>query len=441
MLRIIVGLGKTGISCVKYFMQQDIPVAVVDTRENPPDLVELRKLYPHIPIILGGLSKRLLEQATEIVLSPGVSLQEPTLVECIEQGIPVIGDIELFARAAKAPTIAITGSNAKSTVTSLVGLMAEQAGLNVLVGGNIGTPALELLAQPIPDLYVLELSSFQLETTSSLQLAAATILNISEDHMDRYVSVDDYCAAKQRIYRHANMLIWNRDDVLSCPTLKTKKRHITFGLDTPTDNEFGIIQDKEQYWLAQGTTKLLPVNKLLIKGRHNWSNALAALALGSAVGLSMNSMLKTLQIFPGLPHRCEWVAEKNAVQWYNDSKGTNVGSTIAAINGLGAQTRGKLILIAGGDGKGANFFDLQKPVNEYVRTAILIGKDAHRLGEVLLPATTVMFAQDLPSAVALAATEAEPGDIVLLSPACASWDMFRNYEHRGEVFIQAVKEL
>lgn len=440
-LRIIVGLGKTGLSCVRYCVQQGIPAAVVDTRDNPPGLAELRTLWPQVPIVLGGLSAKVLMQASEIILSPGVALQEPAIAACLQQGIPVIGDIEIFARAARAPIVAITGSNAKSTVTTLVGLMAENAGLHVLVGGNIGTPALELLAMPVPDVYVLELSSFQLETTHSLHAAAAAILNICEDHMDRYATLQHYIAAKQRIYQQAKHVIWNRDDLQTQPPFSTIHNQLTFGLQRPDAHQFGIITDGQQHWLAQGAERLLNVADLRIKGRHNWANALAALALGSAVGLMMPAMLKTLREFSGLPHRCAWVAEKNQVQWYNDSKGTNVGSTVAAINGLAATIRGKIILIAGGDGKNADFSDLSAPVAQYVRAAILLGRDAPRLGAALQTVTEVKYVNDLYAAVAVAAQVAQAGDIVLLSPACSSLDMFRNYEHRGDVFVAAVKEL
>jgi len=441
MLRIIVGLGATGLSCVRYFSRQQHPIAVVDTREHPPALAELQANFPEVPVILGELNPRVLSQASELILSPGIALQHPVIAACLAQGIPVLGDIELFARGAKAPIIAITGSNAKSTVTTLVGLMAQQAGKHALVGGNIGKPVLDLLEQPTPDVYILELSSFQLETISSLACVAATILNLSEDHMDRYSSLTDYHVTKQRIYQGAKVAVWNRDDILTCPADATTLKAVTFGLDEPSEQEFGLALYQQQYWLAKGNQRLLPVTELRIKGKHNWANALAALALGEQLGLPWDAMLQTLRTFAGLPHRCQWVATKNEVQWYNDSKGTNVGSTIAAINGFGVEGQANLILIAGGDGKGASFTELIAPVAAYVRMAILIGQDAKRLGATLASATQVSYASDLLTAVALAATVAEPGDRVLLSPACASLDMFKDYQHRGEVFINAVKEL
>lgn len=442
MLRIIAGLGKTGLACVKYFHNQQCPIAVVDTRENPPGRAELQTYFPDVPIILGELNPRVLQQAAEIILSPGIALTEPAIAACIERGIPVLGDVEVFVKAAQAPIIAITGSNAKSTVTTLVGQMIAQAGLQVEIGGNIGIPVLALLEQPVPDYYVLELSSFQLETTYSLAAAVATILNISEDHMDRYPNMAAYIAAKQRVYHHAQLAVWNRDDPLTRPVDDSAARHITFGLQPPlADDEFGIRWHEGEGWLAEGTECLMPTHELKIKGQHNWANALAALAIGASLHLPLESMVQTLRAFPGLPHRCQWVRTVNGVSWYNDSKGTNVGSTVAAINGLGADCQGKLILLAGGDGKDACFDDLIAPVSRYVRAAILIGRDAQRLGATLTGATTIYYAGDLPAAVTLAAALAQTGDTVLLSPACASLDMFKNYEHRGEVFMRAVKEL
>lgn len=441
MLRIIVGLGATGLSCVRYFSRLGFPLAVVDTRAHPPALAELQASFPEVVVIRGELNPQVLSQASEIILSPGIALQHPAIATCIAQGIPVLGDVELFARVAKAPVIGITGSNAKSTVTTLLGLMAQQAGKKVLVGGNIGIPVLDLLEQPTPDVYILELSSFQLETVSSLACVAATILNLSEDHMDRYQSLTDYQLAKQRIYRHAKVAVWNRDDIRTCPTDTATLKSVTFGLDKPSGQEFGLMVYQQCYWLAKGVQRLLPVTELRIKGRHNWANALAALALGEQLGLSWEAMLQTLRSFTGLPHRCQWVATKNEVQWYNDSKGTNVGSTVAAINGFGVEGRVNLILIAGGDGKGASFSELVAPVAAFVRMAILIGQDAKRLGAALSNVTQVHYATDLPSAVALAATIAESGDSVLLSPACASLDMFKDYQHRGDVFMNTVREL
>lgn len=439
-LHIIVGLGKTGLSCARYLKQRNIPIAIVDNRQEPPGLQELRQVMPDVPVYLGDFRETILTSAAVLVVSPGVSLKEPVLAKCIARGIPAIGDIELFARQAKAPIVAITGSNAKSTVTTLVGKMAQCAGHHVCVGGNIGIPALELLSEDKPDLYVLELSSFQLETTQSLQAAAATILNISVDHMDRYSALAEYIHAKQRIYPHCHVAVYNRDDPQTTPHCSTKKT-ISFGLSEPHDNGLGLRHVANQFYLAQGETLLLPTQQLRIKGRHNWSNALAALALGSALQFPMPAMLSALQHFSGLPHRCQWLADHHGVKWYNDSKGTNVGATIAAIEGLGADIQGKLILIAGGIGKGADFSPLYTPVAKYVKTLVLIGQDAPQLAQTLGNATQILHAGSMKNAIYLAAEAAHHGDAVLLSPACASFDMFRDFEHRGEVFANLVKDI
>lgn len=436
---IIIGLGKTGLSCVRYLAQQKISLLIMDTRDNPPGLAEFKQEFPHIPIHLGKLDPGIIAQAAEIIVSPGISLQEPALVFAREQKIPIIGDIELFARAAQAPIIAITGTNAKGTVTTLIGEMINQAGFTALLGGNIGTPALDLLLEKIPDFYVLELSSFQLESTFSLQATAATILNISEDHLDWHGTMAAYIQAKQRIYQHCKIAVWNRDDLVTFP--EGVEHYVSFGLSEAEDGEFGLWYVNQQPWLAYGKQPLLPVTELRIKGRHNWANALAALAFGHALKLPWEPMLQVLRTFKGLEHRCQWVAEYNQVAWYNDSKGTNVGATIAAIEGLGGAIAGKLILIAGGIGKGADFTVLQPAVAKYARTVILIGRDAPLLQQALSPVITTEIVHDLAEAVLLAQKAAKAHDIVLLSPACASFDMFRDYPHRGEVFKDLVRNL
>lgn len=441
-LRVIVGLGQTGLSCARYLAQMGTPFAVMDTRVEPPALRQLKTEFPHVQLFLGGLDGNLLAQAGEIIVSPGVSVHEPLLTECAKKQIPIIGDIELFAKAARAPICAITGSNGKSTVTSLVGAMARCASLNVRVGANLGTPALGLLKNTEPDWYVLELSSFQLETTYSLSPAVATILNISPDHMDRYTNLAEYIAAKLRIYRGCEFIVWNRDDnnTVSESALGGIS-NISFGLNEPQSDEFGIIFSDAGPYLAFGEDRLLPVCDLALKGSHNWGNALAALSLGYAMALPMSAMLRTLQTFPGLPHRCQWVTERNGISWYNDSKGTNVGASVAALKGLAAGIMGKVILIAGGQGKGADFSELRKPVAETARVVILIGEDAPKIEQALNGASTILHSQSLEEAVSLAAQQARHGDAVLLSPACASFDMFKNFEHRGEVFMAAVREL
>lgn len=436
---IVVGLGKSGLSIIHYLLQQGKKVVAMDTRQQPPGLEDLVKEFPQLPLHLGSLDETILSQASEIILSPGVAPQEPAVMKAANLGISVIGDIELFARAVKAPIVGITGTNAKGTVTTLVGEMIHKANHKVLVGGNIGTPALELLQNEVPDFYVLELSSFQLETTYSLKTAAATILNITEDHLDRHGDMSAYIAAKQRIYQDCKVAIWNRDDKKTIPP--SQYINISFGLSEPQPNEFGIRDHNKQKWLACGSELLLPVDKLRIKGRHNWSNALAALALGTSIGLPRAPMLEALTTFSGLAHRCEWVTEKNGVGWYDDSKGTNVGATLAAIGGLGPFIAGKLILIAGGLGKGADFSPLRNSVAQYVKAVILIGKDAPLIEQALTGASKIHHAADMKEAVTLARNAAEANDAVLLSPACASMDMFRDYEHRAQVFKEIVLAL
>ena len=434
---LIVGLGKTGLSCARYLVSQGVEVAVVDSREQPPALETLRDQLPDVAVFTGGLEERVFEYAEQLVVSPGVSLREPALAKALQRGVPVLGDIELFARAAQAPVIAITGSNGKSTVTSLVGEMVRSAGLDVRVGGNLGTPALELLREHEPAYYVLELSSFQLETTASLKPVAAAVLNVSADHMDRYESIDEYAEAKRRIYHGASTMVLNRDDALVRAMVEADRDCVWFGLEPPRSaQDYGLTCADGDCWLARGDQNLLPESALRMRGRHNLANALAALALANAAGIDGEQPLQVLREFPGLAHRTQWVAEKDGVTWFNDSKGTNVGATLAAVSGM----PGKVVLIAGGDGKGADFSPLRVVLQDKGRAAVLIGRDAPRLEEALHGALPLVHAKDMHEAVAHAAKFAQPGDTVLLSPACASLDMYRNYEHRGEVFMDAVQE-
>lgn len=439
-ITIVLGLGVTGIACLRYLTKQAGTVIAMDTRQNPPELNACREQFPEVPVYLGELDETLLSTAQTIVVSPGLSLQTPAIQLAKVRGVSVIGDIELFARAARAKIVAITGSNAKGTVTTLLGDMAASAGLNVRVGGNIGRPALDLLDINEPDLYVLELSSFQLETTDSLKTIAATILNISPDHLDRYSDLAAYIAAKQRIYRHCSHPVYNRDDSQTQPIQQTSKC-VSFGLTSPADQEWGLKTLEGEIWLAKGHHPLMKVSALRIQGRHNWANALAALALGDILGLPLDAMLKTLHEFPGLPHRCQWVMTRNDVQWYNDSKGTNVGATLAALTGLGQSITGKIVLILGGLGKGADFRVLRESVLNYVRHVILLGQDAPLIAAALGEDVPLVYATDMSQAVCLADSAAQAGDIVLLSPACASYDMFHNFEHRGDVYVNEVRSL
>ena len=435
--RIVVGLGKSGMSLVRFLAQQGVRFAVVDTRANPPELATLQRDFPEIEVRCGDLDADFLCRASELLISPGVALATPAIRTAIAQGVKISGDIDLFARHAKAPIIAITGSNAKSTVTTLVGEMAKAAGKKVAVGGNLGTPALELLADDV-ELYVLELSSFQLETTEQLNAEVATCLNISEDHMDRYADLSAYHLAKHRIFRGARQVVINADDALSRPLIGEQVPCWTFGLGKPDFKRFGLLEQDGAKHLGFQFDALLPVSALKVRGAHNQANALAALALGHAVGLPMAAMLLALQAFTGLAHRCQWLRELHGVSYYDDSKATNVGAALAAINGLGADISGKLLLIAGGDGKGADFASMQQPVKRFCRAVILLGRDADRLAQALADTVPQIRVQSLEEAVQQAAQLAQPGDAVLLSPACASLDMFKNFEQRGQVFAQAV---
>ena len=439
---IVVGLGKTGLACARFLAKKGASFAVLDSRENPPGSDELREEMPDVDLLCGEFDADFLSRATEIILSPGVAKSHSAIQAAVAAGARLSGDIDLFCREISAPVIAITGSNAKSTVTTLVGEMAEAAGINVGVCGNIGTPVLEMLEQPEKDLYVIELSSFQLETTNDLRAEVATVLNISPDHMDRYDSMQDYYKAKHRIFRGAKNVVVNRDDSLTAPLLPQGVKQTAFHLGKPDLKLFGLIEDQGDVWLALGLDKLIAASELKMRGRHNLANALAALALGQAAGLPMDAMLNALKGFTGLRHRCEWVAEHQGVTYFNDSKGTNVGATVAALNGLGGtlSEENGIVLIAGGDGKGAEFVELAEPLKNYGRALVYIGVDGERLasqcGDInSRPAVT------MDEAVVIASQLAKSGDIVLLSPACASFDMFAGFPQRGDAFVQAVETL
>jgi len=435
--RIVVGLGKSGMSLVRFLANRGVAFAVADTREQPPELETLRRDYPQVEVRCGELDVEFLCRADELYVSPGLALATPALQQAAARGVKLSGDIELFARNAKAPIIAISGSNAKSTVTTLVGEMAAAAGKRVAVGGNLGTPALDLLSDDV-ELYVMELSSFQLETTDQLNAEVATVLNVSEDHMDRYSGLPAYHLAKHRIFRGARQVVVNRQDALSRPLLAENQPVWTFGLNTPDFKAFGLREENGEKYLAFEFHNLMPVRELKIRGSHNQSNALAALALGHAGGLPMDAMLSSLRTFAGLAHRCQWLRERDGVNWYDDSKATNVGAALAAIEGLGADIDGKLVLVAGGDGKGADFSALRAPVAAHCRAVVLLGRDAERLAEALGDSVPLVRVKTLEEAVQQCAELAQPGDAVLLSPACASLDMFKNFEERGRLFAQAV---
>ncbi|ARJ41165.1 UDP-N-acetylmuramoyl-L-alanine--D-glutamate ligase [Pantoea alhagi] len=428
---VIIGLGLTGLSCVDFFLAQGVTPRVMDTRVSPPGL---DKLPDSVERYLGSLNGDWLLAADLIVASPGMALAHPLLMEAAEAGVEIIGDIELFCREAQAPVVAITGSNGKSTVTSLVGEMARAAGWAVGVGGNIGLPALSLLQQPA-QLYVLELSSFQLETTHSLKAAAATILNVSEDHMDRYpLGLQQYRAAKLRIYENAAVCVVNADDALTMPVRGADKRCVSFGVDV---GDYHLNRQQGSIWLRVHGEKVLNTEEMTLVGLHNYTNALAALALADAVGIPRASSLKALTTFRGLAHRFQLVHERNGVRWINDSKATNVGSTEAALSGLKAQ--GTLWLLLGGDGKSADFSSLTRYLQGDAIRVWCYGRDGAALA-ALRPEISSQT-ETLEQAMRAIAPQVQPGDIVLLSPACASLDQFRNFEQRGDRFAQLAREL
>ncbi|PMB54339.1 UDP-N-acetylmuramoyl-L-alanine--D-glutamate ligase [Coxiella endosymbiont of Rhipicephalus microplus] len=437
-LTVIVGLGKTGLSCAQFFSESDQPFAITDNRQEPPQLKELLQAYPYTKLALGEFSENLLNEAHQIVLSPGIPLYNLAIINQVMIGKPIIGDIELFARVVKKPVIAITGSNGKSTVTTLVGLMMEVAGINAIVCGNIGKPVLQQLSIN-PEYYILELSSFQLETTSSLQPQAATILNISEDHMDRYPSLQEYIRAKQRIYNSCLIPIINLDQPEIWKNISFKNQPLSFGLENRAD--FSLIEHNHKTFITYQSQRLIPIEALKLNAKHHIQNALAALALGKAVGVPMEAMLWVLRNFKGIPHRCQWVRTYKDVNYYNDSKGTNIAATQAAIISLGEVAKGKLILIAGGQGKGADFAALRTVVKRYVKQIVLIGEDAPVLEKALQGYTKILGVSSMEEAVKKSTNLAEEGDVVLLSPACASYDMFKHYKHRGDVFIETVERL
>ncbi len=437
-VKAVIGTGITGLSVARFLAAQQQAFVLLDTRAAPPNLEQVKKEFPGVTVECGELNPQTLLACDEIIVSPGVAVATPAIAQAQAAGIPVVGDIELFSRFAKAPIVAITGSNAKSTVTSLVGEMAKTAGIRVAVGGNLGTPALELLDDKI-ELYVMELSSFQLETVTKLNAKVATILNISADHLDRYDNMRTYILAKLRVYFGAENIVVNRNDVLTQPPLAAGVKPVYFG-GRADFGSFGLLQRDGIEFLAKNLTPLLPAGELKIRGRHNIDNALAALALGDAAGIPLDAMVATLKNFSGLRHRCEFVAEKNAVEFYNDSKGTNIGATLAAISGL-ARNPQQLIVILGGEGKGQDFTELTSALAVANCHAVLIGRDATLIEQAIASAVAVSHADSMQDAVNKAFALANPGDAILLSPACASFDMFKNYEDRGEKFCLAVKEL
>lgn len=435
-IAVIAGLGATGLSVVRHLLARGWQVRVTDTRDTPPGLVDLRALQPAMTASLGALDESLLDGADCLVVSPGLAVSGPFFERARALGIEVLGDIELFARAHSGRVAAITGTNGKSTVTSLLAHMAAVAGIRVRSGGNLGPPALQLLEGEAADLYVLELSSYQLETTQSLQVAAATVLNVTPDHMDRYADLQAYAEAKARIFAHCDVAVVNLDDAQTVVMPLAGQQVAGFSVKQATA-DWGLQQQGEQIWLSRRGEALLALQDLRIGGLHNAANALAALALGDALGLPMSAMLEALRSFAGLPHRAAWVADVRGVRYINDSKGTNVGATLAAVAGYA----GPLLLILGGDGKQQDFAPLRQALAGKLRLALLIGRDAALIAQALQDACPLQHCDSLEQAVQVAAQAAQPGDTVLLSPACASLDMFRDYSHRGSVFADAVARL
>ncbi len=433
---LVVGLGVTGVATARYLAARDVDVTVIDDRSAPPGLVELHDSHPGIQAILGSEDARCLNGVDQVVLSPGLGLDTPIAKEARRLGIPVVGDIELFARDVVAPVLAVTGSNGKSTVVTLLDRMLSATGLDVAAGGNLGPPALQLLEETA-ELYLLELSSFQLETTYSLTPDAAVVLNISPDHLDRHGTLAEYAAVKAKLLRAARTAIVNWDDPLVREMAGEHPQVIPYSLKVVPPNGFGIMEHEGERWLASSEKPLTPVSVMRLPGAHNESNALAALALGNVLDRDLSPQLEALHRFPGLPHRCQWVGEKDGVTFINDSKGTNVAASVAALEGL----EGPFVLIAGGRSKGADFGPLAASARGKLLGAVLIGEASEQLEAVLSDCCPTRVAGDLPAAVELAWALATSGATILLSPACASLDMFTDYTVRGDAFTATVQDL
>lgn len=438
---VVIGLGKTGLSCVRFLTHLGCDVAVIDTRSQPPGLKELKATFPAVRFYSGALDQFDLTQAQELIVSPGLSIRTPAIAKAQAAGVSIAGDIELFCRTVSDPVIAVTGSNGKSTVVTLLGELLQSTGRTVRVAGNIGLPVLDaLMVKEHVDVWVLELSSFQLETTHSLRPEVACILNVTEDHMDRYDSLNDYASAKQRIFNQCEKAVYWLDDPRTCPVGQSCKM-MAFGGTGEQRGRFHVRGNDGDRWVMDGDKPVVSGSELLIKGDHNLLNVAAVFSILASFEVDYRETLEALRHFPGLPHRCNWVASHNDVAWYNDSKGTNVGATQAAIEGLGASIPGKLLWIAGGDGKGADFSVLRPMVTQHVREAVLLGRDAAQIATAIDGVCPVTLVKTLQEAVEQAMQKAKPGDAVLLSPACASLDMFRNYEDRGQQFEAAVKAI
>jgi UDP-N-acetylmuramoylalanine--D-glutamate ligase len=432
---LVVGLGATGLSVARHLRRQGGYATFIDTREAPPGLDELRNLWPEADVVVGD--SQLPSGVERVIVSPGIPDSHRLLKAARRKQLEVVSDVELFVRSANAPFVAITGSNGKSTVTTLLYHMCRAADRRALAGGNLGEPALDLLGEATPDIYVLELSSFQLQRTRALPAEVAVLLNVTPDHLDWHASEREYRSAKYRIYREARAAVVNRADPEALRAASGIARIATFGLDEPAGDDYGIRTENGTDYLARGDTLLLAARDLVMVGVHNRANALAALAAGDLLGLEMTAMLRVLREFPGLPHRMQFVARTGAVDYINDSKATNVAAAVASIESID----GPVVLIAGGDGKGGDFGALANAVEDRLRAAVLIGKDAQRIAAALDTVMPVYFAQDMQDAVTKAAAYAESDDTVLLAPACASLDQYANYGARGDAFCRAVRGL
>ena len=446
---IVIGLGETGLSVAEYLSQNNIAFTMLDTRENPPQLSSFKQHFPDVEVYLGELEAKRFAQIAQVVVSPGIDIHQEVIRDAVKtNACECIGDIELFARSTTKPVVAITGSNGKSTVTSLLAEMAVSAGVTAYAGGNLGPPALNLLKHKDAELFVLELSSFQLESTQALQPEVSVVLNISPDHLDRHGDVDNYAHIKERIYSNAKISVINRDDEY-VSVMKTSGQVISFGLGQPGEQvgahsekeEFGVISDSGNEYLAFGGQHLLPVNELALKGESGILNSLAALAIGYALKLPMKNMLAKLKDFKGLSHRLAFVAEQNGVSWFNDSKGTNIGATISSLRSLSSNNVSNIILIAGGVFKGGDLGQLKDAVAKHAIHVVLLGQDASMLQQALGGVVSIDIASSMSDAVKLAEEKAAAGDQVLLSPACASFDMYDNYIQRGNDFEYLVKDL
>ncbi len=437
-IQCIMGMGNTGLSCLRFLRAMEKPCCIMDSRANPPGLQVLLDEFPEVPYALGGWRHDWLMGAGRIIVSPGIALTEPCLLEAKAAGITICGDIELVAQCAKAPVVGITGTNGKTTVTSLTGELLATAGKRVAVGGNLGPPALELLTEDAPEIYVLELSSFQLASTSSLHCKAATLLNCSPDHLDWHPSYEDYMTAKKSIYHSCDYKICARHDPNTMP--HDKHNTIIYGLDAPiSENDFGLTKHRGEWCLVKGEQSILPLSELALSGPCPELNALAACALVSQLGVSVDVMTKVLSTYVGLPHRCEKVVQYRGVDWYNDSKGTNIGATSAAVQHLSSK-HAHLILLMGGVGKGADFSVMQALLKDQVRHVILFGQDGLAIQQALRGMSTE-YVSTLSEAVQRANQVAKAGEAVLFSPSCASFDAFENFAHRGNVYKMLVKEL